>query len=284
MAHSSTKRETVPRKTVSPGFKSQRAHWFVMLLGSMSNPREDLVAELARIIKQKFDFVEITIESPGARPERNWDIIRGIIERNKLKVVGSTDYHLQIASPWLPVRKAAISQIVRTFSIFEKLGAEFVTIHLDNSSHFETENMYEWNSQAIAELNSVAEGHGIKLMVENHYGDKEWMGLLRFVLKEHPYIYFNLDVGHANLRTKQNISPLLLRYYSKRLVHVHVSDNNGYTDEHLELGKGNINWKEIVKLLKRVGYDGTITLETFHPAGALMRSRKYFLKLWKEVK
>lgn len=254
-----------------------------MLLGKMCNPEKDVIDEVTWIIQNKLDFAEITIESPGARPERNWQTVKDLVEKNKLKVVGSTDYNLQIASPWVPVRKASMMQIIRAFPILEMLGAELVHIHLDDSAKRERENMFKWNSEAIGELYDMAAEHGLKLMVENGRLAQEWQfELFQFVLKENPKVYFNLDVGHANLGVKKNLTPKLLKFFGKRLAHVHVHDNNGTEDQHLELGKGNIDWKKIVHLLKKVGYDGTITLETFYPEErkAFVRSKKYFEALW----
>jgi L-ribulose-5-phosphate 3-epimerase UlaE len=50
---------------------------------------------------------------------------------------------------------------------------------------------------------------------------------------------------------------------SDRLLHVHLSDNKGKSDDHLAIGAGTIDWKKELRLLKASGYDDTITLEIF---------------------
>ena len=64
-----------------------------------------------------------------------------------------------------------------------------------------------------------------------------------------------LDMGHAN--TNGLVSEFLSDL--SKVVHVHLHDNKGRSDEHLELGKGNINWKEVIPKFK--GYDGRFVTE-----------------------
>jgi sugar phosphate isomerase/epimerase len=99
-----------------------------------------------------------------------------------------------------------------------------------------------------------------------------------------PDLLFHLDVGHANLESEHNLTVEMASTFSDRLTHVHFSDNNGGDlDLHLPLGVGKIDWRWIVHILKRVGYDGTITLEVFaHDREYLVISRKKLRKLWDE--
>lgn len=62
----------------------------------------------------------------------------------------------------------------------------------------------------------------------------------------------------------------------------HVSDNQGgHDDLHLPLGVGRIGWPKIVRALKNVGYDGTITVEVFaDDDDYLVMSRDKLRKLW----
>ena len=51
--------------------------------------------------------------------------------------------------------------------------------------------------------------------------------------------------------------------FSDRIGHVHVSDNFGKEDNHLPIGTGTIDFPKIIKALKDIGYDDTLTLEVF---------------------
>jgi sugar phosphate isomerase/epimerase len=54
-----------------------------------------------------------------------------------------------------------------------------------------------------------------------------------------------------------------IRTFPDRIYHVHANDNLGKNDDHLPIGAGIIDFPEIVKGLKGIGYDETITLEVF---------------------
>ena len=44
------------------------------------------------------------------------------------------------------------------------------------------------------------------------------------------------------------------KQFSKKIAHIHVSDNNGDSDMHLGLGRGNIDWKKVARLIKEINY------------------------------
>ena len=69
---------------------------------------------------------------------------------------------------------------------------------------------------------------------------------------------FCYDSGHNNCFSR-NID--LLSEFSNRLCAIHLNDNYGMADDHLCPFLGSINWKTEVNKLKRVGYQGAITLE-----------------------
>jgi len=68
-----------------------------------------------------------------------------------------------------------------------------------------------------------------------------------------------LDVAHANLnRQIQDF----LKQFSKKIVHIHVSDNDGANDLHLGIGYGSIDWETVAKLVKEAEYSNIILIES----------------------
>jgi sugar phosphate isomerase/epimerase len=51
--------------------------------------------------------------------------------------------------------------------------------------------------------------------------------------------------------------------FPDRIGHLHVSDHFGKEDQHLPIGAGIIDFSKVVKALKGIGYNDTITLEVF---------------------
>jgi len=67
------------------------------------------------------------------------------------------------------------------------------------------------------------------------------------------------------------------------LKHVHLSDNKGSEDLHLPMGVGNIDWKKILKILKKY-YRGTITLEVFSKdKDYALLSKEKLKRLWEKL-
>jgi sugar phosphate isomerase/epimerase len=121
--------------------------------------------------------------------------------------------------------------------------------------------MIRQNGASFAELAERAAPHGIQIMVE-HVPDRiTGIDDIRNILDRDRRLGFHLDVGHANIGGDRLEG--LLKAFADRLRHVHLSDNRGREDDHMPLGAGRIDWPRAIRLVKRAGYDGTITLEVF---------------------
>jgi sugar phosphate isomerase/epimerase len=93
----------------------------------------------------------------------------------------------------------------------------------------------------------------------------------------------HLDFGHTNIG--RDSAESFCKHLGHAIEHVHFSDNRSTEDHHMPLGVGNIDWKNVVSALKRIGYDGTITLEVFCDDSTvsfsyLDISRRLVLDLW----
>ena len=68
-----------------------------------------------------------------------------------------------------------------------------------------------------------------------------------------------LDIGHANY---SNTS--LAKWFDDlgdNIRYIHLSDNYGISDDHLTLGKGNVDWGEADRLYRSLGRKIPLTLE-----------------------
>ncbi len=108
--------------------------------------------------------------------------------------------------------------------------------------------------QEIKQFNKIikfAEENGIEMLYENHVcSDK----IVLDVLKKLPKAKFCLDIGHLNVAMnrgefKMNIKEFLDKVNPK-LVSIHAHNNYGEKDEHNSIEDGNLDWKEILNLLK----------------------------------
>lgn len=68
-----------------------------------------------------------------------------------------------------------------------------------------------------------------------------------------------LDVGHAVVCGHKPAD--FLHLLQDEIFHVHLHDNNGVIDQHLPLGRGVIDYVDVIQSLKRLDYQGVVTLE-----------------------
>ena len=237
-----------------------------MLVGSMNNPALPLEDELERIAATGFDFVDLTLEPPGAWPQDGARIAR-LLADVRLAAVGHTAYYLPIASPFPELRAQAHAILRTAFDAFAAAGARAVNVHPDPINRlFGEYEVRARNAEAIAQLADEAASRGLVLMVENLGRSFSRVEDLAPIFQASDRVGFHLDVGHAHMargRGEPNRTAELLEAFGSRLAHVHVHDNLGLDDLHLPLGAGTIDWSVVVTTLKAAGWDGTVSIEVF---------------------
>ncbi|HSR12260.1 MAG TPA: sugar phosphate isomerase/epimerase family protein [Thermodesulfobacteriota bacterium] len=256
-----------------------------MKIGMMNNPRVDLDSEIAWARDMRFDYLDLTLEPSKAHPKAI-DVKKTAraLRKAGLEIVGHTAYYLPLASPMESVREAACGEMASALKVFSQLGASKMTIHPDRSIPFVLgqKGVTEKNLESLRKIQEIADPLGIQILLENMDRTFNTVEQIAEALTRFPGLGFHLDVGHANLNTDRNRTEEFLKAFHRRLHHVHLSDNFGKGDDlHLPLGAGSIDWKRMIALLKRHGYDGTITLEVFSADRRyLLFSREKLKELW----
>jgi sugar phosphate isomerase/epimerase len=237
-----------------------------MQLGLMNHPGLPVTEEVRAIAGAGFDFVDLTLEPPGAWPADGAEI-RRMLEEVGLTAVGHTSPHLPIASPFDDLRDRAHEILRRCFAVFAEIGVPLVNVHPDPMpSVIPAVEVTRRNADAVAALTEGAEAAGVRLMLENMGRSFSTVDDLAPLFEAAPNLLFHLDVGHAHMSRavgEPNRTADLLNAFGDRLAHVHVHDNLGLDDLHLPLGVGSVDWPEIARLLREAGYDGTVTIEIF---------------------
>lgn len=93
-----------------------------------------------------------------------------------------------------------------------------------------------------------------------------------------------LDTGHQN--AQKEILPLSVEKLGNRIFYLHVSDNDGKINEHLPLGKGNIDWEGIFLALKKHNYQGYVAIDIGNVPDiekAYMDSKRFLEDLGKRI-
>jgi len=259
-----------------------------MLLGSMNNPKENLFEEITRITDMGFDFIDLTLEYPGALPEvlmqQKKDVLDAL-STSKLKVVGHCPWFLSLAHPYDSVRDASIKELKECIRAAAVFGADKVGIHPDTrATLYDSRGTYLSRlATAVMELNKEANDNGMVLLMEPYTDDFLNADELAQLFHAASSARLTLDIGHANIILPESKGiDLMLDKFKHKLYHMHLSDNHGEKDEHIGLGKGAIDWEKTIKKIKSVGYDGTITLEVFSGKADLEGSKLIARELWQK--
>jgi sugar phosphate isomerase/epimerase len=252
----------------------------------MNHPARDLLQQIEWVASLGLGFIDLTLEPPMAA---SWLVdrkaVRATLKRHRLGVVGHTAFYLPIASGIEEIRQASLQELRRCVEVFSELGASWMNVHPDRHAPMHSRRFFvERNLETLRELQPYAAMHGVGLMIENLPGDFNTATQMGELLDPLPELGLHLDIGHANLLVFQSTAAELLSFYGSRLRHVHLHDNKGGgADLHLPLGTGTVDVRGAVRLLQRVGYDGTITLEVFTPdPHHLVYSRDLLDRIWAE--
>jgi sugar phosphate isomerase/epimerase len=264
--------------------------------GLLTSPIESVPEEILRFHGLGFDYAEIGIEEPNATPQvliRQKNEILSLLSMNGMFAVGHTAYWVGFGSSHEKVRRGWIEEAKDMIHAASELKIELLNFHFYGRHGMigateQSKNTFLRNfTDAMKELTQFAATRKVSLMLENSPPENrsplESLDCFSHVMKSVPALSFHLDVGHAFIEKRMKGVRDYLEAFGDRLAHVHMHDNHGKQDEHLRLGMGKIDTREVIRLLKDINYDKTITFEVFSSHADAVRSMRFFSKQWNKV-
>jgi len=151
------------------------------------------------------------------------------------------------------------------------LGAETLVLHPVCFGLVEEGDRPDWPE--IVRILEYAAKFGVRLAMENM---KNSVWVLDRILDEigddpeETNLGICIDIGHANQSNDAGRHPVTnyLERYAGQLIHLHLNDNHGESDEHLLPGEGNVDWPRALEVLESIGFSGTGVLEAYQPGVA----------------
>jgi len=199
-------------------------------------------------IASSFDGWQIVAEGKQAA-DTMYDEFKDIASSYNLEYTMHAPFgDINIASLNREIRKASISSIVSCLQKGSELGVKRFVVHAGRHSvlsSFERERALVLSRDALVSLAELAKSMGVELLVENTVGNAsvastaEEMNRITAGLP----IGVCLDLSHALLAGELD-NFLRMR---RRVGMVHVSDNDGRSDMHLQPGKGNVDFATLSK-------------------------------------
>ena len=209
----------------------------------------ELAAELG------YDGVEIMVQTEALSQDA--DELAGLVQEYGIPV-------LSVHSPCLLVTARVWStdplvKLARSVDMAERLDAATVVVHPP----------FLWQRQAAAifapSISELQDRTSVRIAVENMFPVKV-RGAVVNSYRPHwnpvsaGHRWFTLDLSHTATSGTDAIE--LAEVMGNRLAHLHLADGSGSTkDEHLVPGRGAQPCAEILEMLVRNGYRGSVVLE-----------------------
>jgi len=244
-----------------------------MLYGAMNSPLRPILDEVKAIAELKFDYLELAMDPPYCNSKNLKKQKRDIQESLKqynLGLVCHLPTFLSTADLTDGIRQASIDETLASLEVVVEMEPLKVVLHpsyMTGLGAFLPELARAHAMESLEVIVEKAHGLGLCLCLENMFPRTQWLiNPEEFVdiLAKFPTVNLLLDIGHAHIEDAGGKKCLrFIEMFHGRIGHLHVSDHFGKEDQHLPIGAGIIDFSKIVKALKGIGYDDTITLEVF---------------------
>jgi len=235
-----------------------------------------------------FSGFEVSPWTPRRLNDGDLKKLERLLKRNKIRFSGFTSIYppeMILASPLSTARKNSITYTERLVAITQKMNGKSIVWGSGRSRNIPLgvpfKKGYGWLIELLRASAELADKSGVKIAIEPQnrfestivHNIKEALSVARSVGYSSAGVVY--DTFHASLEEDSFTKPILLA--GKKVAAVHISDCNRKIP-----GRGHLNFRLIFDALKRVGYDGYVTLEAILGRDArheLISARKHLERL-----
>ncbi|UCC66496.1 MAG: sugar phosphate isomerase/epimerase [Deltaproteobacteria bacterium] len=261
-----------------------------MKYGAMNFPIKPLLQEIEDIGELGFDYLELTMDPPEATPDKirgqKEEILRAL-DRYGMDLVGHLPTFVLTSDLYESLRQISLHETIAAMEAGIELGIEKMVLHpsyLTGLAVFVRDRAKRYAMESLQAISDRAGELGITLCLENMTPKTKFLAApeeFEEVFAAFPMLKLSLDTGHAHIGAHGNRGVEFLRKFGERVAHLHFNDNFGNEDNHLPIGAGIIDFQGIVKELKKIGYDDTLTIEVFSRDRDYLRiSREKVQEMW----
>lgn len=163
----------------------------------------------------------------------------------------------------MEIRRVSIKRLLDIVQIARQFKPKVVVFHPGYNDLHHGENKALWLKNSIdtwGKLAEEAQKYGLTLALENIF-EKDPL-LLAKLLKtiNSPHLTHCFDIGHYNIFADYPLADWL-DILGPYITELHLHDNNGEWDEHLALGEGSIDIKEIFRHIKERNINPELVIE-----------------------
>jgi sugar phosphate isomerase/epimerase len=236
---------------------------------------------LERLARTGWKYLEFSMNERSyieerPNPEKRFEALRQLCEE-----LGVCMLQLHGPQPGLPEFSPAVSKgaeyrdaVKRTLRHAKILGVEWVVLHPGGAYWPEDtkgrDKIRKGNLEFFSGIAKYAESLKVGIAIENltlYRKAKDYLcfgGMIEDLIWlaeqiDSERVGICLDTGHANGEDMDQAKAI--RAMGKYLKATHINDNDSLSDQHRLPFDGTVNWKEIMKALRDIGYKGLFNLE-----------------------
>ncbi|MGQ9721852.1 MAG: sugar phosphate isomerase/epimerase family protein [Candidatus Jordarchaeum sp.] len=258
-----------------------------------------------------YNSIEIWADLPqkwsGNFDEKEQYKIAEIIESHGFQSsIHAPIWDINIASHITNFRNESVNQIKWTMDLAQNLGSKLITLHPGHIPPYPfIPSLREKGKKnfldSLQKLIEYSVETGVLIGLENIPISLSFCYTLEDLVEyigRFDNLNVTLDIAHAYIVLKffefldskrVSISPEsriadTIKKLDKRLINIHLHDNDGSYDAHKIPGEGKIYFNPIMKVLKEINYNGLIALEIWgskDPSNAALQAKKAIEKLLK---
>jgi len=237
------------------------------MLFCLGEPFSNMLKHLTEFDVRSLELVD---EGLHALSQKRVAVLRRIaLDKGLEFTVHAPFADINIASPNPVLRRVMLKRLEKSLGYAHELKCKQWVFHSgwkSGVSEFYPNLDWQTNLRSVRSLMATARRLNVDIAIENtpepfsflvkHMRD---IALFYSELGNNMGLGMAFDVGHAN--TTKEIFDFIDKFGDK-IVHVHVSDNEGKYDQHQGVGYGKIEWKAVAKALKAIKYKGVIVCES----------------------
>ncbi|MCW4050869.1 MAG: sugar phosphate isomerase/epimerase [Candidatus Bathyarchaeota archaeon] len=232
----------------------------------LDKPLEQVLPDLINLSTRNIELADSGLHSLNPKIVERLQDLRASYELNFSVHAPYADTNLSADDDL--IREWILKRIRASIRFASELEAKCLVVHpgwTTATDRFMKGKAWELNLRSLLWLLRYAEEYGVSMLVENV---PEPTPYLLITVNDFELFYEEmqldigmvLDVAHANL---QGETLDFIDRFSDKIKHLHVSDNHGESDQHLPIGEGSIDWKQVLDHAGAAGFDGWVVIESY---------------------
>jgi len=160
------------------------------------------------------------------------------------------------------IAKVSKQRILANMDVARFLEAKYVIFHA-NFNPFVYGELYKsnWIERNYAFWSQVVNDYESTVLLENFWEPSPEIMSILLKKVNSPRLRVCLDTGHLNAFSKVSFEDWISKL-DEQIPYMHFSDNSGDSDQHLQIGCGNVDWRSLTVILEKLGFAPEVALET----------------------